>query len=179
MKNCFFMKYYLFPCVLALSLALPGLSYGAGLKEGDKAPDFTLKTQDGAEVTLSKVLQKSCVVLYFYPKDDTPGCRKEACLFRDMHKEFREAGAEIFGVSVDAVDSHKKFQQKYNLTFTLLADPDKKVVELYGVKSLLGIAKRVTFVMDKTGVIRKIYPDVDVSLHGQEVLTFVKSLTAK
>lgn len=164
------------PLCLILSAWPFSSSRAATLKEGDRAPDFTLKTQDGTDVTLSKVWQKSSVVLYFYPMDDTPGCKKEACFFRDLHQEFRQAGAEVFGVSVDDTDSHKKFQQKYNLTFTLLADPDKKVVELYGVKSMIGKAKRVTYVIDKKGIIKKIYPDVDVSIHSREVLSFIKSL---
>lgn len=177
--------------ILKQSLALPvffmlalwpfGSPHAAELKAGDQAPDFTLKNQEGAAVTLSTVFKKSYVVLYFYPMDDTPGCRKEACFFRDLNQEFRQAGAEILGVSVDDVDSHRKFQQKYNLPFTLLADPDKKVVALYGVKStiMLGKAKRVTFVIGRDGIIKKIYPDVDVSLHSQEVLAFIKSLQAK
>jgi thioredoxin-dependent peroxiredoxin len=148
-------------------------------KEGNRAPDFKLKAQDGAEVQLSDLLKKGFVVLYFYPKDDTPGCKKEACSFRDLNQEFRSAGAEIIGISVDDLESHKKFHEKYHLTFTILADPDKKVTALYGVKSGLGMAKRVTFVIDGKGTIQKIYPDVDVTVHAQEVLAFIKSLQKK
>jgi peroxiredoxin Q/BCP len=169
------------PVFFMLALWPFGQLRAAELKEGDAAPDFTLKNQDGADVTLSTVWKKAFVVLYFYPMDDTPGCKKQACFFRDLNQEFKQAGAEILGVSVDDVGSHKKFQEKYNLPFTLLADPDKKVVELYGVKStmMFGKAKRVTFVIGRDGMIKKIYPDVDVSLHSQEVLGFIKSLQAK
>jgi peroxiredoxin Q/BCP len=151
----------------------------APLKEGDKAPNFTLKQQDGKDVTLSKEWEKNIVVLYFYPMDDTPGCTKEACMFRDLNQDFKNAGAEVLGVSVDDAASHKKFQDKHKLTFTLLADSENKVVELYDVKNFIGKAKRVTFVIDTKGIIKKIYPDVDVSMHGQEVLTYIKSLTKK
>jgi thioredoxin-dependent peroxiredoxin len=161
-----------------LLAALLGMSCSSGtmLKEADKAPDFSLKSQDGAEVRLSDLLHKGYVVLYFYPKDDTPGCRKEACSFRDVNQEIRAAGAEIIGISVDDVASHRKFHDKYSLNFTILADPDKKVTAQYGVKSAIGMAKRVTFIIDKSGTIRKIYPDVDVALHAQEVLSLIKSL---
>ena len=158
-----------------------GAARAASLTEGDPAPDLTLKNQDGTDVTLSAVWQKAFVVLYFYPMDNTPGCTKQACFFRDMNEEFRQAGAEVLGVSVDDVASHKKFAQKHRLPFTLLADPEKKAVERYGVKSTLffGKAKRVTFVIDRSGIIRKIYPDVDVSLHSREVLEFIKTLRAR
>jgi peroxiredoxin Q/BCP len=159
----------------AIALLFCSCSYAGPLKEGDKAPDFSLKSQDGLEVKLSDRLKQGFVVLYFYPKDDTPGCKKQACSFRDAGEVYRAAGAEIIGVSVDTVDSHKQFHQKYNLGFTILADPDKKVTELYGVKSALGLAQRVTFVIDGTGVIRKIYPDVDVSTHAQDVLSFLQA----
>lgn len=151
-------------------------SSGTMLKEGDKAPDFSLKSQDGTEVTLSDLLHRGYVVLYFYPKDDTPGCKKEACSFRDVNQEIRAAGAEIIGISVDDVASHRKFHDKYSLNFTILADPDKKVTAQYGVKSGIGFAKRVTFIIDTSRTIRKIYPDVDVAIHAQEVLSLIKSL---
>jgi thioredoxin-dependent peroxiredoxin len=122
---------------------------------------------------------KNVVVLYFYPMDDTPGCTKEACTFRDLNQDFKNAGAEILGISVDDMASHKKFQEKHKLPFTLLADADKKVTERYEVKNFIGKAKRVSFVIDGSGIIRKIYPDVDVSVHGQEVLAFVKTLQKK
>ena len=170
-------------CIAAACMLLSTICWSpaqaAPLKEGDKAPDFTLKQQDGKDVTLSKAWEKKIVVLYFYPMDDTPGCTKEACAFRDLNQDFTNAGAEILGVSVDDLASHKKFQEKHKLPFTLLADPEKKVTELYDVKNFIGKAKRVTFVIDSNGIIKKIYPDVDVSTHGQEVLAFVKTLQKK
>lgn len=171
---------FVVPLFFMLAVVLPGTARADRLKEGDPAPDLTLKDQDGRDVTLSKVWDKSIVVLYFYPMDDTPGCTKQACFFRDMNQEFRNAGAEIIGVSVDDAVSHKKFAQKHNLPFTLLADPEKQAVERYGVKSKLffGKARRVTFVIDRGGVIRKIYPDVDVSLHSREVLDFITTMQA-
>jgi len=153
------------------------------LKEGDKAPDFTLPSSDGGNVSLKDFKGKENVVLYFYPKDDTPGCTKEACSFRDQRKLFQAQGAEIFGVSFDSVDSHKKFIGKYKLSFPLLADADKTVAQKYGVykqksfmgKSYMGI-ERTTFVIDKDSKIRKIFPQVKVDGHTEEVLAAVKSL---
>lgn len=153
------------------------------LKEGDKAPDFTLSSSDGGKVTLKDFKGKENVVLYFYPKDDTPGCTKEACSFRDQRKLFQAESAEIFGVSFDSVDSHKKFIGKYKLSFPLLADEDKTVAKKYGVykeksfmgKSYMGI-ERTTFVIDKDLKIRKIFPKVKVDGHTEEVLAAVKSL---
>ncbi len=153
------------------------------LKEGDKAPDFTLPSSDGGNISLKDFKGKENVVLYFYPKDDTPGCTKEACSFRDQRKLFQAQGAEIFGVSFDSVDSHKKFIGKYKLSFSLLADTDKAVAQKYGVykqksfmgKSYMGI-ERTTFVIDKDSKIRKIFPQVKVDGHTEEVLAAIKSL---
>jgi peroxiredoxin Q/BCP len=145
------------------------------LKEGDKAPDFALPSQDGNAVHLSDFHGKN-VILYFYPKDDTPGCTKEACGFRDAMSLFKELKTEILGVSTDAVESHKQFQKKHGLNFSLLADPDEKVTKLYGVKTLLGLAERVTFVIDRDGIIRKVFPRVDVSQHSAELVEFVRQL---
>jgi peroxiredoxin Q/BCP len=174
-----YMQLIFFAASAVLMFGLQSSAQATPLKPGDAAPDFTLKQQDGKDVTLSAVWKNNVVVLYFYPMDNTPGCTKEACAFRDLNRDFKTAGAEILGVSVDDAASHKKFEQKHGLPFTLLADPDKKVTELYGVKNFLGKAKRVTFVIDQKGIIQKIYPDVDVSRHGQEVLEFVKSLQKK
>jgi len=148
------------------------------LKEGDKAPEFALPSQDGNMIRLTDFRGKT-VILYFYPKDDTPGCTKEACSFRDNVSRFKELKTEILGVSVDDAKSHKEFQRKYNLNFTLLADADKKVTKLYGLKNLLGLADRVTFVIDKEGVIRKIFPHVDVSHHSEELLEFVRAMNKR
>lgn len=152
-------------------------------KEGQKASDFTLPSSNGGEVTLSDFKGKKSVVLYFYPKDDTPGCTKEACYFRDLRKKFQAADAEIFGVSFDSIDSHKKFIDKFKLPFPLLSDADKTVAEKYGVykeKSMYGRTymgiERTTFLIDKDQKIAKIFPKVKVEGHADEVLSVVQSL---
>jgi thioredoxin-dependent peroxiredoxin len=125
---------------------------------GDTAPDFTLTSQKGENVTLSQFRGKKNVILYFYPKDETPGCTREACTFRDSYELFTDLGAEVVGVSADAVESHKAFAEHYNLPFTLLSDVDNAVRKLYGVTSSLGIIPgRVTFVIDKKGVVRHVF----------------------
>ncbi len=146
------------------------------LKEGDKAPDFTLKSDDGISVKLSDFEGKSTVILYFYPKDKTPGCTKEACNFRDNLEKFKEMNAEVLGVSVDDAESHKSFKEKENLNFTLLADPDKEVTKKYGVLNAFQVASRVTFVIDKDGIIRKIYEKVDVNENYKEILALLNTL---
>jgi Peroxiredoxin len=146
------------------------------LKEGDIAPDFSVKDQNGNEVKLSDY-RGHRVVLYFYPKDDTPGCTKEACSFRDANDVYAEKGIKVFGVSNDDENSHRKFISKYNLPFDLLADTDKKVVEAYGVygeknmygRKYMGI-NRTTFLIDEEGRIKKIFKKVNVSEHADEVL---------
>jgi thioredoxin-dependent peroxiredoxin len=151
------------------------------VEEGKPAPDFTLADQGGKKVTLSK-LKGSSVVLYFYPKDDTPGCTKEACEFRDAFADYKKAGAIILGVSPDDSDSHAKFAKKFELPFTLLADNDKKVSEAYGVwkeksmygKKYMGV-ERTTFVIDRQGKIAKIFPKVKVDGHSSAVLTAIKA----
>jgi peroxiredoxin Q/BCP len=125
---------------------------------GDKAPDFTLDMQTGENVTLSDFFGKKNVVLYFYPKDETPGCTREACTFRDSYELFTDLGAEVIGVSADTVESHKAFAEHHNLPFTLLSDLDNNVRKLYGATSTLGfIPGRVTFIIDKKGVIRHVF----------------------
>jgi peroxiredoxin Q/BCP len=146
------------------------------LKEGDQAPAFTVATNGGGTVSLSDYKGKH-VVLYFYPKDDTPGCTKEACAFRDHFADFRKAGAVVLGVSTDPVKAHDKFVEKFKLPFTLLADEDKKIVEAYGVwgqKSFMGRkymgTHRVTFLIGPDGRIQKIWPEVIAGEHAEEVL---------
>jgi peroxiredoxin Q/BCP len=148
----------------------------AELKVGQKAPDFTLLNDAGEKVKLSGYKGKK-VVLYFYPKDDTPGCTTEACNFRDGIKEIEKHGAVVLGVSADPVESHKKFKNKFELNFPLLSDPDKKMIESYGVwkeksmygKKYMGI-ERTTFIIDGHGKISHIFPKVKVSDHYDEVL---------
>jgi thioredoxin-dependent peroxiredoxin len=146
------------------------------LKEGDKAPNFTAETSGSGRASLSDFAGKH-VVLYFYPKDDTPGCTKEACAFRDAYRKFQDCGAIVLGVSTDAVKSHDKFVEKYKLPFTLLADPDKQIVKAYGVwgqKSFMGRTfdgtHRVTFLIGPDGRIKKIWPKVKPEEHAAEVL---------
>ena len=128
------------------------------VKVGDKAPDFTLPSQMGDNVTLSEFFGKKNVILYFYPKDETPGCTKEACTFRDNYEELTKLGAEVLGVSGQSVESHKSFATHYGLPFILLSDEDNKVRELYGVPSTMGfLPGRVTYIIDKKGIVRHIF----------------------
>jgi peroxiredoxin Q/BCP len=145
------------------------------LKEGDLAPDFTLTSESGAQVSLSSLKGKP-VVLYFYPKDFTPGCTKEACAFRDTFAEFQAAGVEVLGVSVDNVESHQKFKSEHNLNFTLLADTEKKVSTAYGVMSAMGFSNRVTFLIDRDSKIKRIFKEVKPEEHAAEVLALAKTL---
>ena len=146
------------------------------LKEGTIAPNFTAKDANGATVRL-KDLRGQKVVLYFYPKDDTPGCTKEACSFRDAFSDFKKRGIEVLGVSVDSEASHKKFTAKYKLPFTLLADPDHSISDAYGVygekkfmgRTYLGV-KRITFLIDEKGKIKKVFEKVKPEEHAREVL---------
>jgi peroxiredoxin Q/BCP len=153
------------------------------IETGQPAPDFTLNDQHGKPVTLSG-LKGSPVVLYFYPKDDTPGCTREACAFRDARADYERAGARVLGVSPDTVASHETFATKYELPFTLLADPEKAVCERYGVwqeksmygKTSMGVV-RTTFVIDGNGVVRKVFPKVKVDGHSEAVLAAINGLS--
>jgi thioredoxin-dependent peroxiredoxin len=128
------------------------------VKVGDKAPDFTLPSQMGDNVTLSEFFGKKNVVLYFYPKDETTGCTREACTFRDSYQVFTSLGAEVLGVSGQSVESHKSFASHYGLPFLLLSDMNDTVRQLYGVRATMGfIPGRVTFVIDKKGVVQHIF----------------------
>ena len=150
-------------------------------EEGRKAPDFSAVNQNGEKVKLSSFRGKKNVVLYFYPKDMTPGCTTQACNFRDQFKTFKNA--VILGVSVDSPDRHQRFIDKYDLPFDLISDENRKVVEKYGVwqekslygKKFMGIV-RSTFLIDKTGTIRKIFPKVKVKIHAEEVLEALKEM---
>ena len=151
--------------------------------EGQVAPDFTLPGVGGRAVSLSDFRGKQNVVLYFYPKDDTPGCIKEACSFRDLEAEFEDAGAVILGVSVDNVRSHERFAAKHSLPFPILSDEDNSVVTAYDVwkersmhgKTYMG-TERTTFAIDKRGIVRKVWPKVKVEGHVDEVLEAVGRL---
>ncbi len=146
------------------------------IAEGETAPDFELETDSGENVRLTDFRGRR-VVLYFYPKDDTPGCTKEACAIRDNWGEFERRGAVVLGVSADSVASHQRFKAKYHLPFTLLADSEHKVADLYGTwkpkhfagKSFLGMV-RATFLIDAEGKVTKVWPKVDPSQHADWVL---------
>ncbi len=147
------------------------------LKEGDWAPDFELPDSNGKRIRLSNFRGKKIVVLYFYPKDDTPGCTREACSFRDSHSAYEDDGAEILGVSVDGTSSHQHFASKYGLPFTLLSDHEKTISKTYGVLRPNGTSDdRVTFIIDKEGRIAKIFPQVRVDGHSTEVLDAIKNI---
>lgn len=152
------------------------------VEAGSPAPDFTLFNDAGEPVRLSD-LRGRAVVLYFYPKDDTPGCTKEACAFRDRNSEILKLGAEVLGVSPDSVESHAKFREKYGLNFRLLADTDHSVAEQYGAwreknmygKKSMGV-QRSTFLIDAEGKVAKVWKRVRVDGHDEEVLTALKDL---
>ena len=151
------------------------------VKEENKAPDFSGKNQDGKPIKLSSFRGKKKVVLYFYPKDMTPGCTTEACDFRDQFKKFKNT--VILGISVDSPERHRKFIDKYNLPFELIADENKKICTKYGVwqekklygKTFMGIV-RSTFVIDKAGTVKKILPKVKVKDHVEEVVEILKNI---
>lgn len=142
------------------------------LKEGDKAPELAGLDQNGKRVSLAG----KKVVLYFYPRDDTPGCTVEACSFRDSVEEVRKRGWEVVGVSTDGVLSHKRFEQKYHLNFPLLADPDKELAHAFGVLAPMGYARRATFLVGANGVIRHVFPKVSPKGHAEEVLRKIEEL---
>ena len=154
----------------------------AMIQEGKKAPSFELSSSEGGDVSL-KDLKGKTVVLYFYPKDDTPGCTREACDFRDSQASLRKKGVVVLGVSGDSLASHEKFKTKYKLNFPLLSDPDKAVAKKYGAwgekllygKKTVGMI-RSTFVIDGAGVVRKVFPRVKVDGHAEKVLEAVLAL---
>ncbi len=144
------------------------------LKIGTVAPDFSLLDHDGKVTSLSQ-FHGSYVLLYFYPKDDTPGCTKEACMIRDVYNDFQKKGIVVLGVSKDSPVSHARFREKYELPFTLLSDPDKKVIKAYG--ALAGIlTRRISYLIDPKGIIVRVYPKVDPASHAGEILKDIESL---
>ncbi len=152
------------------------------IEEGSKAPAFTLQADDGSKVKLSD-LKGNPVVLYFYPRDDTPGCTREACAFRDRQDEIQGLGAKVFGISPDTVESHVKFRDKFSLNFPLLADPDHKMAEKYGAwreknmygKKSMGI-QRSTYLIDANGKVAKLWKRVQVDGHDQQVIDALNAL---
>jgi len=161
----------LFP--LAVSLSLLGAELGTGMP----APAFEAKDQSGQVIRLADFKGKQVVVLYFYPKDDTPGCTAQACSLRDGYSAIQATGAVVLGVSADDVKNHQAFAAKYHLPFSILADPDRKIIEAYGVRMpVIGLAKRWTFIIDRQGIIRHIVTNVETKRHDQQVLELLKGL---
>ena len=152
-------------------------SSGSGIKAGDRAPDFALPDRSGKTIRLSDFRGKP-VVLYFYPKDDTPGCTKESCTFRDQYQDFQDAGAEVIGVSSDSSESHEKFATKYRLPFVLLSDRGGAVRKLYGVPSTLGVLPgRVTYVIDREGTVRHVFnSQFQAAQHVDEALKALRAM---
>jgi len=149
---------------------------------GQPAPDFSAPSTEGRDIGLHEFLGKQALVVYFYPRDDTPGCTREACAFSDLRAKFHAAGVEILGVSTDSLRSHQKFLEKYGLSFPLLADTEHTLAERYGVwqqrtfmgRAHMGVA-RTTFVIGKDGLIKAVFPDVKVEGHAAEVLAAAQS----
>jgi peroxiredoxin Q/BCP len=148
---------------------------------GDPAPDFTLPTQTGESFSFHNLLGKSVIVLYFYPKDNTGGCIKEACSFRDSYEVFKDAGAEVVGISSDSVESHQKFAQKHHLPFILLSDKSGTVRKLFGVPATFGLlTKRVTYIIDKQGIVRHIFSSQYMpEKHVTEAMNTIKMFEIK
>lgn len=146
-------------------------------KIGDKIPNFTAKDTNGNLFDSHDYIGKQPLVIYFYPKDDTPGCTAQVCSFRDNYQEFKDLGAEVVGISSDTVTSHLKFKSKFNLPFILLSDNDKKLRKLFGVQNnLFIIPGRETFVMDKNGIILMIFNSMSAEIHIEKALKTLKEL---
>jgi thioredoxin-dependent peroxiredoxin len=151
------------------------------IKVGDTAPNFNLPAQNGENISLENFRGQKSVVLYFYPKDDTPGCTVESCAFRDQYEVFKAAGAEVIGVSGDSRESHQKFISKYNLPFTLLSDQGDQVRKQYGATTAFGfIPGRVTYVIDQNGVVQYVFDSMlNFKGHVEEALKTIQQLVAK
>lgn len=150
------------------------------IKVGDKAPDFELRRQDGGLFRLYDLLKKKNVVLYFYPKDSTPGCTKQACGFRDQYEVFQEQGAEVVGVSSDSLTSHQKFEKSFKLPFVLLSDNGGSVRSIFGVPKKFGIIPgRVTYIIDKNGIVRYVFNSLTKPLaHVNQALGILKNINS-
>ncbi|MDX6182269.1 peroxiredoxin [Flavobacterium sp. Fl-77] len=148
------------------------------LKIGDIVPNFTAKDSHGEVFESKSVLGRKPLVIYFYPKDNTPGCTTEACSFRDQYEDFKDLGAEVIGISSDSVKSHQKFANKYQLPFLLLSDQDKKLRHLFGVRdNLFGLLPgRVTYIIDRNGVVIYIFDSMNASKHISKALQMIKEL---
>ena len=148
------------------------------IKVEDKLPLFEAKDQNGNNFHIESVLGQKVLIIYFYPKDDTPGCTRQACFFRDQYEEFKDLGAEVIGISGDGMKSHAAFAEKYNLPFTLLSDEDKSLRKLFGVQAnFLGLLPgRVTYVVDKKGIVRLVFDSMNAESHFPKVLEAVKKL---
>ena len=167
-----------FSSVCTATLSADATADKDALAVGEKAPDFSVTAYNGKDIKLKSFHGKTCVVLYFYPKDETPGCTKEACAFRDSYSHLKETGAEVIGVSGDSREAHELFAKNHELPFILVADNDNKLLELYHVPKLKGtLHARYTFVIDKKGVIRAVYKDLpNADDHAKQALTMVESL---
>lgn len=146
------------------------------LKVGNKAPDFESETYGGEKIKLSDHYSRGIVALYFYPKDNTPGCTKEACSLRDGMDDLSKLGVTVLGVSTDGVKAHENFRAKYDLNFPLISDKSKEIIKLYDVKSAFGTAKRVTFLIDRGGEIKHIWKKVNTKNHSEEVIEKIREL---
>ena len=146
------------------------------LKEGDKVPSFKAIDSNGNEFDSVNYIGKQPLVIYFYPKDDTPGCTSQACSFRDSYQDFKDLGAEVIGISSDTVQSHVKFKSKFNLPFILLSDADKKMRKLFGVaKDYLGLIDgRTTYVVDKKGIVKLVFDSTSAKIHIAKTLEILK-----
>ena len=152
----------------------------ASIGVGDQAPDFTKTTQNGDTIRLSQFRGEKAVVLYFYPKDETPGCTAEACTFRDSFEDFVDAGAVVIGASQDSDESHKRFAEHHRLPFLLVSDRDKELQKAYGVPKTMGLLPgRVTYVIDRAGIVRHVFnSQLNAKRHVREALEVVKGLSA-
>ncbi|WP_348799521.1 peroxiredoxin [Flavobacterium adhaerens] len=148
------------------------------LKVGDKIPNFTAKNSEGNDFAIQDWIGKKVLVVYFYPKDNTPGCTTQACTFRDQYEDFKELGAEVIGISSDSISSHQKFAQQFKLPFILLSDTDKNLRKLFGVPSdLFGILPgRVTYVVDKEGIIAMVFDSMNAKKHIPKAIEAIRKL---